>query len=34
VVAGEGGWLSAENSHDVGLLHDEEFIAVDLDLGA
>src|SRR5262249_21984261 len=28
-----GDWLG-EHAHDVGLLHDEELLAVDLDLGA
>ena len=26
--------MLGEDTHDIGLLHDEEFVAVDLDLGA
>src|SRR6185437_16211430 len=29
-----GGGVAFDDAHDVGLLHDEEFLAVDLDLGA
>src|SRR4026209_449413 len=27
-------WASGDHAHDVGLLHDQEFLAVELDLGA
>src|SRR6478609_8702520 len=30
----EVAWRSADDAHDVGFLHDQEILAIDLDLGA